>query len=83
MEVIIGILCFISFCVGIGVTFDASNRRYTNLYFENNRIGKLHVETSDPDGPLLFVELYRSIDFVKTKDFVVLEVDTENYVSHE
>lgn len=74
MEVIIGILCFLSFCVGIGVTF---------LYFKNNRIGKLHVETSDPDGPLLFVELYRSIDFVKTRDFVVLEVDTENYVTHE
>lgn len=74
MGVIIGLLCFLSFSAGIGVAF---------LYFKNNRIGKLHVETSDPDGPLLFVELYRAIDFVKTRDIVVLEVDTENYISHE
>lgn len=74
MGVIIGLLCFLSFSAGIGITF---------LYFKNNRIGKLHVETSDPDGPLLFVELHRTIDFVKTRDFVVLKVDTENYVSHE
>lgn len=74
MEVIIGLLCFFSFSVGIGVTF---------LYFKKTRIGKLHIETSDPDGPLLFVELHRSIDFIKTRDFVVLEVDTENYVTHE
>lgn len=74
MGVIIGLLCFLSFSAGIGITF---------LYFQRTRIGKLHVETSDPDGPLLFVELHRTIDFVKTRDFVVLKVDTENYVSHE
>lgn len=74
MEVIIGLLCFLSFSVGIGVTF---------LCFKKTRIGKLHIETSDPDGPLLFVELHRSIDFIKTRDVVVLEVDTENYVSHD
>ena len=74
MEVIIGLLCFLSFSVGIGVTF---------LYFKKTRIGKLHIETSDPDGPLLFVELQRSIDFIKTRDFIILEVDTKNYVSHE
>lgn len=74
MGVIIGLLCFLSFSAGIGITF---------LYFKNSRIGKLHVETSDPDGPLLFVELHRAIDFVKTRDIVVLEVDTENYISHE
>lgn len=74
MGVIIGLLCFLSFSAGIGITF---------LYFQRTRIGKLHVETSDPDGPLLFVELHRTIDFVKTRDIVVLKVDTENYVSHE
>lgn len=74
MGIIIGLLCFLSFSVGIGVTF---------LYFKKTCIGKLHIETSDPDGPLLFVELHRTIDFVETRDFIVLEVDTENYVSHE
>lgn len=74
MGIIIGLLCFLSFSAGIGVTF---------LYFKKTRIGKLHVETSDPDGPFLFVELHRTIDFVKTRDIVILEVDTENYVSHE
>lgn len=74
MGVIIGLLCFLYFSAGIGITF---------LYFHRTRIGKLHVETSDPDGPLLFVELHRSIDFIKTRDFIVLEVDTENYISHE
>lgn len=74
MGVIFGLLCFLSFSAGIGITF---------LYFQRTRIGKLHVETSDPDGPLLFVELHRTIDFVKTRDIVILEVDTENYISHE
>lgn len=74
MEVVIGLLCFLSFSVGIGVTF---------LYFKKTRIGKLHIETSDPDGPLLFVELKQPIEYLMDKNEVVLEIDTENYISHE
>ena len=53
------------------------------LYFDLRRVGKLHIETSDPDGPLLFVELKQPIEYLMDKNEVVLEIDTENYISHE
>lgn len=45
--------------------------------------GTLRIDTSDPDGPYLFLELREDIPKVIEKEEVVLEVNTENYISHE
>ena len=53
------------------------------LYFKRKKVGKLHIETSDPEGAYLFVELTSSIDYLMTQNDVVLTIDTKNYISHE
>lgn len=42
--------------------------------------GTIHIETSDPDGPYMFLELEEDI---LRKDEVLLKVDTQNYISHD
>lgn len=46
-------------------------------------VGVLRVETSDPDGPYLFLEIHTGIDDVMRRKQVMLEVSTQNYISHE
>lgn len=44
-------------------------------------IGTLRIDTSDPDGPFLFLELDKPVgDFYKESQ-VTLKVSTENYIS--
>ena len=45
--------------------------------------GKLHVETSDPDGPYIFLELYTDVADVSRKKRVMFEVDLTNYISRD
>lgn len=43
--------------------------------------GVLHVETSDPDGNYLFLELHTDVTDVMKQDYVRFKVDTESYIS--
>lgn len=46
-------------------------------------IGTLRIDTSDQDGPFLFLELDKPVgDFYKESQ-VTLQVNTENYISSE
>ena len=42
---------------------------------DERTVGKLVVDTSDPDGPYLFLELYTTVDRVMKLDEVILGVD--------
>lgn len=55
----------------------------TKLIYPTKPIGTLRIDTSDPDGPYLFLELDEGIDKFYKKDFVMLSVNTENYVSQK
>lgn len=44
-------------------------------------IGVLRVDTSDPDGPYLFLELHTGVGEVMRRKQVMLDVQTENYIS--
>lgn len=47
-------------------------------------IGTLKIDTSDPDGgPYLFLELNQSIGSFYEKKQVVMEIDTQSYISHD
>lgn len=46
-------------------------------------VGTLHVETTDPDGPYLFLELSTDVSEVCSKEKVVLDVDTKSYISQD
>lgn len=47
-------------------------------------IGSLRIDTSDPsDGPYLFLELSQDVSSIYNKKYVVLEVNTKNFISQE
>lgn len=46
-------------------------------------VGKLRIDTSDPDGPFMFLELSKGVGDISARKQVLLEVDLKNYISHE
>ena len=45
--------------------------------------GTLRIDTSDPDGPFMFLELSKDVDTVASKKYVILKVNLENYISQK
>lgn len=45
--------------------------------------GTLRIDTSDPDGPYLFLELHTPISEVMRHKQVTMNVSTENYISQK
>ena len=63
---------------------------YTLGYsFGNNKrkpIGTLRVDSSDPDGPYLFLEMDSSnggVGWISKQKYIVLKVLVKDYISHE
>ena len=55
-------------------------------FFGKNKrkpIGTLRVDSSDPDGPYLFLELEANPDVIKKEKYVLLKVDTKSYISQK
>ena len=46
-------------------------------------VGKLRIDTSDPDGPFMFLELSKGVGDISAKKQVLLQVDLKNYIPHE
>lgn len=46
-------------------------------------IGTLRIDTSDPDGPFMFLELSKDVDIVASKKYVILKVNLKNYISQK
>lgn len=46
-------------------------------------VGTLRVDTSDPDGPYLFLESIADPRVFSQRKHVVLNVETKNYISQE
>ena len=55
----------------------------TQLFWRPKGVGNLRVDTSDPDGPYLFLELTKDLDSVIKRDSVTLKVRKENFISQE
>lgn len=52
--------------------------------FKPKVVGNLHIETSDPvDGPYMFLELHKGVGDIYHEAYVVLKVDTKNYISRD
>lgn len=75
MVAIIIAVAAISFVVGAIVTRVVLSRRAS---------GDLRVDTSDPDdGPYLFLELKEDVRNIMRKEYVILGVKVENYISQK
>ncbi|MCM1090094.1 MAG: hypothetical protein NC413_04575 [Muribaculum sp.] len=68
------VIFIVGFLVGCGITA---------AIFRWKCVGALRVDTSDPDGPFIFLEASKSIDFIASKKSVVLKVNLRNYISHD
>ena len=45
--------------------------------------GTLRIDTSDPDGPFIFLELSKDVDTVASKKYVILKVNLKSYISQK
>lgn len=46
-------------------------------------VGTLRIDTSDPDGPFIFLELSKDVDSVASKKYVILKVNLKSYISQK
>lgn len=54
------------------------------LLLPKKTIGDLCVDQSDPDdNPYLFLELKKDMKYIYKSKYVVLKVNTKNYISHK
>lgn len=45
--------------------------------------GTLRIDTSDPDGPFMFLELSKDMNTVASKKYVILKVNLKSYISQK
>ena len=46
-------------------------------------VGVLRIDTSDPDGPYMFLELSEDISTILNAEQVTFKVDTRSYISQK
>ena len=76
MDAIIATI-IISICTGI-MGYALAMRKYSK-----KPIGTLRIDSSDPDGPYLFLELETEPNVIKKEKYVTLKVDTRSYISQK
>lgn len=75
---IITVICmFLCAAFGVGIGYI--------LFHKNPKdpVGTLRIDTSDPDGPYLFLELHTGVGEVMQHKQVTMNVSTENYISQK
>lgn len=80
MWVFMGIGIALMFIAGFTIGYlvaKTQSRRYMQI------VGTLKKEESDPDGPYLFLELKRDIDYITQNKYVTFEVDPRGYISRD
>lgn len=73
-EIFIAIVVF-SICGYVLGYFLGKNKR--------KPVGTLRVDSSDPDGPYLFLELETDPSVIKKEKYVLLKVNTKSYISQK
>lgn len=62
--------------IGIGVA--------VSFMFKHSRsAGNLRIDTSDPDGPYIFLELNNDISSISSQKAIVLKIKNENYITQK
>lgn len=56
---------------------------FSSIVRRSKSVGKLRIDTSDPDGPFMFLELSKGVGDISAKKQVLLQVDLKSYISHE
>ena len=75
------LLIFSGLLIGFGI-----GQLVRDKLTRSTKVGTLRIDHSDPyDGPHIFLELEPGCgpSFLSSQKFVTLEVNEENYISHE
>ena len=82
------IICFVAIAFVLVVTivalyfYDIGRKEQIKRYHDNVA-GTILIETSDPDGPYLFLDLDMPLDVLGNRKTVVCKVDTNGVTSRE
>lgn len=79
LETILMLALVLMLGFGIGFIFG----RRSPIWNKESLVGTLRVDTSDPDGPYLFLELHTPISEVMRHKQVTMDVSTESYISQK
>lgn len=52
----------------------------TKIFTRSLGVGTLRIDTSDSDGPYMFLELSKGVDIVASKKYVVLKVNLKSFI---
>lgn len=74
IEIIIAIIVFLICGYVLG---------YSLAKNQHKPIGTLRVDSSDPDGPYMFLELSTDPNNIKKEKYVTLRVNTKSYISRK
>ena len=65
---------FVGVLLGFGIVY---------LMSRDKPIGTLRIDSSDPDGPYMFLELESGVGDICARKYVLLKVDTKSYISQK
>ena len=55
-----------------------------NIVQRVKSVGALRIDTSDPDGPYIFLDLDKGqVDTISSKKYILLRVKLRNYIPHK
>lgn len=80
------VLLFIMvFAIALPTAFRAGRARQKSIDISGRPpvVGTIVIETRDADGPYLFIDLSKPIDYIGTKTEVICKVDTNGVLSDE
>lgn len=46
-------------------------------------VGTIRIDSSDPDGPYLFLELGEPVEYLKKQETATLRIKTESYITQK
>lgn len=79
------ILFLFIFVIALPIAFRAGRARQkaTDISERPPVVGTILIETRDADGPYLFLDLSKPVDFIGTKKEVICKIDTNGILPDE
>lgn len=75
MNIVLGV-AIVVISIGLGVYIE-------RMRSEPETTGVLKIDTSDPDGPYIFLELNEEVNTIMQQEYVTFKVDISKYVSQD
>lgn len=71
------------FVIFLFVCFTLLGYKISSIKYSKIADGTLRIDSSDPDGPYMFLELDTSLNNITKEEYITLRVDTRSYISQK